>query len=107
MRQAQRFVRAMLEAGSCVGKIDPSQAGDKLTSIGYSRTIAMDRIKRYPLTNGYQLCYTMGKFGIETPEKRFIGRLGKKNFYEALPGSGQAPFHIIENKTEKLCQKNS
>ncbi|MFC1658866.1 DUF885 family protein [Candidatus Omnitrophota bacterium] len=106
-RQAWRAIRAKLDAGIRINKLKAADAANELCGLGYNPGRVKSMIGHYLLTYGYQLCYTIGKFEIERLRKRFVPRIGIRNFHDCLLGAGEIPFDLIEKRMEKLCGKNS
>ncbi len=106
-RQAWRAIRAKLDVGIRINKIKPSEAADQLLRLGYRSFRVKAMLRHYMLTYGYQLCYTIGKFEIEKLRRRFVPRIGIKNFHDCLLSGGEIPFDLIEKRMEKLWRMNS
>ena len=106
-RQAWRAIRAKLDVGLRINKIKLSDAERELRDIGYSHSRVKSMLKHYLLTNGYQLCYTIGKFEIESLRKKFADHIGLKKFHNYLLSAGEIPFYLVKKRMEKLCRKNS
>ncbi|MBN2120799.1 MAG: DUF885 domain-containing protein [Candidatus Omnitrophica bacterium] len=105
-RQAWRAVRAMLDAGLAIKKIDLNEAARLLTGLGYASSTVRMMLKHYLLTPGYQLCYTVGKLEFEKLKNKFADRMGLKLFHDSLLSSGQIPFCLLDKKLESLlCPK--
>lgn len=105
-RQAWRAIRAKLDAGIRINKMNPQDAEKELLGLGYSVSRVKLMLKNYLLTPGYQLCYTIGKFEIEKLKKRFVVKMGLKNFHDSLLSGGQLPFDLVEKKMDAICAKN-
>jgi len=106
-RQAWRAIRAKLDVGIRINKMKSSDAAAELCWLGYSPGRVKAMLRHYILTCGYQLCYTIGKFEIESLRKRFVSRMGIKNFHDYLLAGGELPFDCIKNRMERLCKLNS
>ena len=86
--------------------MNPQDAEKELLGLGYSVSRVKLMLKNYLLTPGYQLCYTIGKFEIEKLKKRFVVKMGLKNFHDSLLSGGQLPFDLVEKKMDAICAKN-
>lgn len=106
-RQAWRAIRAKLDVGIKINKIKISDAQRQLRWLGYSPSRVKAMLEHYLLTYGYQLCYTIGKFEIESLRKKFASKFGLKNFHNYLLTAGQLPFDLAQKKMEKICQGSS
>jgi len=99
-RQAWRAVRAMLDVGLRIGRLDLEDASKMLRDLGYAAGTVKLMLRHYALTPGYQLCYTMGKFEIENLRKKFAVKMGLKKFHDTLIEAGEIPFYLIEKRME-------
>ncbi|MGD9014615.1 MAG: DUF885 family protein, partial [Candidatus Omnitrophota bacterium] len=106
-RQAWRAIRAKLDVGIRINKMQPSEAADELRWLGYSTERVKAMLRHYLLTCGYQLCYTIGKFEIENLRNKFVPLMGIKNFHSCLLSAGQLPFDSIKKRMERQCKMNS
>jgi len=106
-RQAWRAIRAMLDVGIRINKLNLQEAKKMLKDLGYSDRIVKSMVLHYVLNPGYQLCYTIGKFEIERLKDRFAPKMGLREFHHALLESGQIPFDLIEKKMERLSWKKN
>lgn len=106
-RQAWRAVRAKIDAGIRINRMNLSITQKELRWLGYSPARTKAMLQHYLLTPGYQLCYTIGKFEIERLRKKFAPRLGINNFHNCLLDDGQIPFDLLEKRMWNLCQANS
>ena len=105
-RQLWRNLRAALDVELQMGKITLAQGAKKIEALGYSSKRAKRQIRRFALTPGYQLCYSVGMREILRMRERFSSHLSLKTFHDTLLGGGQLPFHLVERRLEaKLkCQ---
>jgi hypothetical protein len=99
-RQLWRSLRATLDVELQTGKITLAQGAKKIENVGYSSKRAQRQIRRFALTPGYQLCYSIGMHEILRMRKRFSSHLGLKAFHDTLLGGGQLPFHLVERRLE-------
>lgn len=107
-RQAWRAVRAMLDVGIRIGRLEFKDAGILLRDLGYEPKTVKFMVRHYSLSPGYQLCYTMGKFEIDRLKEKFSSRLGLKRFHSLLLEGGQINFALIEKRIkDRLCRKDS
>ncbi|MFC1577304.1 DUF885 family protein [Candidatus Omnitrophota bacterium] len=106
-RRAWRAIRAMLDVGLRTNKLTLNKAGSMFLNIGYTPKVVKAMLEHYPLTIGYQLCYTIGKFEIEELRRRFIGGAGLKRFNELLLKGGQIPFDLAGERLERIIWKKN
>lgn len=107
-RRAWRAVRAMLDTGIRIGKLNLGEAGLLLKNLGYETRLVKSMLRHYLVMPGYQLCYTMGKYEITRLRKKFAAKLGLRKFHDLIVNSGEIPFDLLEKRIKKhLCQKNS
>ena len=99
-RQLWRNLRAALDVELQTGKITLAQGAKKIENVGYSSKRAKRQIRRFALTPGYQLCYSIGMYEILRMRKRFSSHLALKTFHDTLLGGGQLPFHLVERRLE-------
>ena len=99
-RQLWRNLRAALDVELQTGKITLAQGAKKIEILGYSSKRAQRQIRRFALTPGYQLCYSIGMHEILKIRKRFSSHLALKTFHDTLLGGGQLPFHLVERRLE-------
>jgi hypothetical protein len=105
-RKLWRSLRATLDVELQMGKITLAQGAKKIETVGYAAKRAERQIRRFALTPGYQLCYSIGMYEILRIRKRFSSHVGLKAFHDTLLDGGQLPFHLVERRLEaKLkCQ---
>ena len=101
-RQAWRAVRAMLDVGIRIDRLEFADAEGLLKDLGYSARVAKFMFRHYSLSPGYQLCYTIGKFEIEKLREKFSSKLGLKRFHDLLLEGGQMSFDLVEKRLEAL-----
>jgi len=106
-RQAWRAVRAMLDVGIRINKLNLEAAAKLLKDLGYEAERVKSMPRHYLLTPGYQLCYTIGRYEIDILKKKFSSKLGLKKFHDFLLEGGQIPFALIERRIENQLCKNS
>jgi len=99
-RQLWRNLRAILDVELQTERITLAQGAEKIERIGFSAKRAQSQIRRFALTPGYQLCYSMGMYEILRLRKRFSSQLALKIFHDMLLGGGQLPFHLVEKRLE-------
>jgi len=99
-RQLWRDLRAILDIKLQTGKITLSRASEEIQALGFSPRRAQRQVRRFCLTPGYQLCYSVGMHEILRLRKRFSSRLPIKIFHDTLIGGGQIPFHHVEKRME-------
>ncbi|MFB0505850.1 MAG: DUF885 family protein, partial [Thermodesulfobacteriota bacterium] len=99
-RKLWRSLRAVLDVELQMGKITLAQGAKRIENVGYSSTRAKRQIRRFALTPGYQLCYSIGMYEILRMRERFSSHLALKNFHDTLLGGGQLPFHLVERRLE-------
>ena len=99
-RQLWRSLRATLDVELQMGKISLARGAEKIETVGYSSKRAQRQIRRFALTPGYQLCYSIGMYEILRMRKRFSSHLGLKAFHDTLLDGGQLPFHLVKKRLE-------
>ncbi|MFQ6078120.1 MAG: DUF885 family protein [Thermodesulfobacteriota bacterium] len=99
-RKLWRSLRAVLDVELQMERITLAQGAKKIENVGYSSTRANRQIRRFALTPGYQLCYSMGMHEIVRMRKRFSSHLALKTFHDTLLGGGQVPFHLVERRLD-------
>jgi hypothetical protein len=99
-RKLWRSLRAALDVELQMGKITLAQGAKKIETVGYSSKRAERQIRRFALTPGYQLCYSIGMYEILRMRKRFSSHSALKPFHDILLGGGQLPFHLVERRLE-------
>jgi uncharacterized protein (DUF885 family) len=101
-RKLWRSLRATLdvELQLQMGKISLAQGAEKIETVGYSSKRAQRQIRRFALTPGYQLCYSIGMHEILRIRKRFSSHVRLKAFHDTLLDGGQLPFHLVERRLE-------
>jgi uncharacterized protein (DUF885 family) len=82
------------------GEITLAQGAKKIEALGYSSKRAKRQIRRFALTPGYQLCYSIGMHEILRIRERFSSHSALKTFHDTLLGGGQLPFHLVERRLE-------
>jgi hypothetical protein len=100
-RQLWRNVRAILDRELQMGKVTLAQGAKEIEILGYSSRRAQSQIRRFALTPGYQLCYSIGMQEILGFRKRFSSNLALKTFHDTFLGGGQIPFHLVEKRLQK------
>ena len=106
-REAWRNIRAMLDVGIRINRLQTKDAQKLLENLGYEKNKVRLMIGHYLLTPGYQLCYTTGKFEINLLRKRYAEKTGLKKFHQLLLEGGQIPFNLVEARIKDyLCKKN-
>jgi hypothetical protein len=99
-RQLWRNLRAALDVGLQTGEITLAQGAKKIEALGYSSKRAKRQIRRFALTPGYQLCYSIGMHEILRIRERFSSHSALKTFHDTLLGGGQLPFRLVERRLE-------
>jgi hypothetical protein len=99
-RKLWRSLRALLDVELQMDKITLAQGAKRIENVGYSSTRAKRQIRRFALTPGYQLCYSIGMYEILRMRQRFSSHLALKDFHDTLLGGGQLPFHLVERRLE-------
>ena len=99
-RQLWRNLRAALDVELQTGEITLAQGVKKIEALGYSSKRAKRQIRRFALTPGYQLCYSIGMHEILRIRERFSSHSALKTFHDTLLGGGQLPFHLVEKRLE-------
>jgi uncharacterized protein (DUF885 family) len=64
-------------------------------------------VRRFRLTPGYQLCYSLGRYEILRLRERFAPRLGRDVFHRTLLEGGELPFHLAAKRLEAVSFKES
>jgi len=95
-RRLWRAVRGRLDLGLNTGTMSVEQGAEMLSALGYSRTEARKQARRYSLTPGYQLCYTLGRHLFMQLRERFVPQLPINLFHDTILSSGQIPFPCLE-----------
>lgn len=101
-RRLWRNLRAELDVKLQTGKITLDMAAKEIEILGFSRQRAQRQVRRFALTPGYQLCYSMGNHEIIRLRKQFSSQLGIKRFHDSLLGGGQLPFHLVERRLQAM-----
>ena len=104
-RQLWRALRAILDVELHTGKINLAQGAEKIEIIGFSPHRAQSQARRFALTPGYQLCYSIGTHEIFRLRKQFSSQLALKTFHDILLGGGQIPFHLAEKRLKAWKEK--
>ncbi len=99
-RKLWRSLRAVLDVELHMDRITLAQGAKRIENVGYSSTRANRQIRRFALTPGYQLCYSIGMYEILRMRKRFSSHLALRTFHDTLVGGGQLPFHLAERRLE-------
>ena len=97
-RQLWRNLRAALDVELQTGTITLDQAAKKIEALGFPAQRAQRQVRRFCLTPGYQLCYSMGMHEILGLRERFSPPLELGTFHKTLLGGGQLPFHLVERR---------
>ncbi len=105
-RQLWRNLRAALDVELQTGTITLDQAAKKIEALGFSAQRAQRQVRRFCLTPGYQLCYSMGMHEILGLRERFSPPLESENFHKTLLGGGQLPFHLVERRLRAIGDGN-
>ncbi len=95
-RQLWRAVRGQIDAGLQTGSVTLEQGAHRLESIGYRPEAARKQARRFTLTPGYQLCYTLGRHCFQELRRRFVPPLSLKTFHSAALAVGQVPFECLD-----------
>jgi len=104
-RDLWRAVRARLDIELHTGTLSLEQGTDMLCELGYPKQSALKQVRRYALTPGYQLCYTLGKREILSLKKQFVPPLSLRNFHSIVLGEGEVPFHCLERSLKKAASE--
>ena len=104
-RQLWRNLRAILDVKIHTRKITLMSAAREIEGLGFSSQRAHRQVRRFALTPGYQLCYSMGTYEILELRQRFSPAMGLKQFHDILLTGGEAPFHLIEKRLEAWKNK--
>jgi len=104
-RQLWRNLRAMLDIELQTGRKSLAHAGAEIEKLGFSTRRAQRQVRRFALTPGYQLCYSMGNHEIIRLRRRFSPDLALKTFHDTLLNGGQIPFHLAERRLETSLGK--
>ncbi len=104
-RKLWRSLRAVLDVELQMDKITLAQGAKRIENVGYSSKRAKRQIRRFALTPGYQLCYSIGMYEILRIRERFSSHLALINFHDTLLGGGQLPFHLVERRLEAAGDK--
>jgi uncharacterized protein (DUF885 family) len=97
-RQLWRNLRAILDVKLQTGKSTLDQAAKEIEALGYSPQRAKRQTRRFALTPGYQLCYSMGNHEILRLREQFYSRFGPRRFHDILLSGGQLPFYLVERR---------
>ncbi|MBT4262808.1 MAG: DUF885 family protein [Deltaproteobacteria bacterium] len=103
-RRLWRAARCQVDIGLPFGFLKKAEALDLLISTGFSREEALRQIYRFQLNPGYQVCYCLGRYEIETLKKSFAGRLGREQFHSAILEGGELPFQLLREKLKRICE---
>jgi hypothetical protein len=95
-RNLWRAARCLVDVGLTTGMFERDAAVELIVQSGFSRAEAQAQIKRFILSPGYQLCYTLGSLEILKLRERYGTLLSSDRFHALLLGSGQLPFHLID-----------
>jgi hypothetical protein len=106
-RQLWRNLRATLDVELQTDAITPEQAEKKIEALGFSAQRAQRQVRRFCLTPGYQLCYSMGMHEILGLRERFSPLLELGTFHKTLLGGGQVPFHLAERRLSAIGDDKS
>jgi len=99
-RRLWRNLRAVLDIELQTGRITPDQASRKIEALGFPLKRARRQVRRFCVTPGYQLCYSVGMYEIIRLRDRFSTRMEQKEFHDILLGGGQIPFHLAERRLD-------
>ena len=94
-RRLWRAIRGKVDLKIQTGRRDLSNAADLLTPLGISRKQALSTVRRYALSPGYQLCYTMG-LRFMRDLYRCFGKNNPKEFALKVLGQGEIGFDNLE-----------
>ena len=95
-RELWRAVRGRLDLDLHTGAVSPERGAQRLQALGYGAAEARKAVRRYSLTPGYQLCYTLGRRRLLDLRERFSPPLSLKAFHSIVLSSGQLPFEHLE-----------
>ena len=101
-RQLWRAVRGLIDAGLQTGAVTLEQGTRRLESIGYRPRAARKQARRFTLTPGYQLCYTLGRHCFLDLRRRFVPPLALKTFHTTALAVGQVPFECLDHTLAAL-----
>jgi hypothetical protein len=105
-RELWRAVRGRLDLGLHTGAVSLEKASEWLGALlGYGVREAEKQARRYTLTPGYQLCYTLGKRRLLDLRRRFVPPLSLKEFHAVTLTSGQVPFEDLEEALESVAAR--
>ncbi|MDY7036063.1 MAG: DUF885 family protein [Thermodesulfobacteriota bacterium] len=99
-RRLWRNLRAILDIELQTRRTTLDQAANKIEALGFPRNRAQRQVRRFCLTPGYQLCYSVGMQEILRLRKRFSFQMPLKTFHDTLLSLGQISFHLAERRLE-------
>jgi hypothetical protein len=105
-RNLWRAARCLVDVGMATASMDCEEAARLLEQSGLSPEESRSQIRRFKLTPGYQLCYTIGSHEILNLRKRYGTLLSIDRFHKALLEGGELPFHLIERRFEVLAGRS-
>lgn len=103
-RKLWRAARCMIDAGLASGRIGLTEAVKLLQEVGYTQGEAEERVRRFRLNPGYQLCYSLGRYEIVRLRNRYGGTAGGDSFHRDLLQGGQVPFTLAEKRFQALAR---
>ncbi len=104
-RELWRAVRSRLDVELHTGTLSFKEGAALMEKLGYSRESALKQARRYALTPGYQLCYTLGKRELLRLRERFVPPLSLEQFHLTVLKGGEIPFDCLERSLEKLTAR--
>jgi hypothetical protein len=106
-RNLWRAARCLVDVGMATAAMDHDGAARLLERSGLSPKESRSQIRRFELTPGYQLCYTIGSHEILNLRERYGTLLSIDRFHKVLLEGGELPFHLIERRFEELVGRSS
>ncbi len=101
-RRLWRAARCRIDVGLATGSLGKGEAVALLVRTGISAEDAARQVRRFQLSPGYQLCYTLGCHEILRLRSAHGNRLGLNRFHREILEGGQLPFGIIDQRLEKI-----
>lgn len=106
-RRAWRAARLLVDVGPAAAGAGEAEGAGWLMQAGFTEEDAREQLKRFRLTRGYQLCYTLGCLEILRLREKHGQRLGQARFHRELLAGGQMPFHLADMRLEEIARKRA
>jgi len=101
-RRLWRAARCRIDVGLAAGSLGKGEAVELLVRTGFSPEDAARQVRRFQLSPGYQLCYTLGCYEILRLRSTHGNRMGLNRFHREILEGGQLPFQFIDQRLKMI-----